>query len=154
VTEQGAWSYAAEAQQSLLFGYTKKQRAEWLAWHRSRDTGFGSTAVYALLTEAQYERVMSVGKRCFGQTGDVAGMTFFFSRQRDAIKKTATRLMPEGTVLARVGLDLRTLEAVFRHRDTWARRNIISATVTRTTASTLNANLRSNVQFLTARGWN
>lgn len=96
-------SDAAEAQASLLFGYTTKQRAAWLAWFRNYQAAYGCNTIYTLLTESQRKLVTSVGRRCFGPASAVDGMTFFFSLQRETTKKNAARMIPKGSVLARAG---------------------------------------------------
>jgi hypothetical protein len=108
---------------------------------------------YTLLTSDQRKVVASLGRRCFGPANVLAGMNFFFPRKDDRVRKNAAKLLPKGTVLARVGLDWKAAQALFGHWKTWKSRMVINATVSENAAPKVNAGLRSNVLFLTARGW-
>lgn len=148
----GRWTLAAEAQESLLLGYTDAQRARWIEAMNHDRPAYGCNTIYTLLNNEQRELVMSVGKRCFGPAAGLEGMTLFFHRQYDDLKKNALRLLPKGTTLARVGLDWKACEALFGSLKTTKPR-LASVVLSKMTATSTNAGLRSNVQFLTASGW-
>lgn len=146
----GQWTNAAEAQCSLLLGYTKKQRATWLAdmrQHRARG------AVYALLTPEQKRRVVSLGQRCFGDNKDLESITLLFSRKGTRLRPNALRLLPSNVTLARVALGEEMFRKLFGDQSTWKRGSSIEARIPKRLAAEVNRTLTSNVQLLTARGW-
>jgi len=96
--EDGRWSDAAEAQMSLLLGYTDAQRRAWLAAQRARHAAWGSPTVYAILTADQRRAVVATGKRVL-----VDGMRLFHPGDR-VLKRDAFRKLPAGATLARVAV--------------------------------------------------
>ncbi len=69
------------------------------------------------------------------------------------MKSNAAKLVPKGFVLARVGLEHATSRVLFGDYKKWSARGLTTATVSTKIAAAINAGLRSNVQFLSSRGW-
>jgi hypothetical protein len=92
------------------------------------------------------------GKRCLGPASAIAGMKLFFHRTAYQTKKPAVRLVPKGLTLARVGLSWKVSRKLFGHLRDWPR-SLVTVKISRRLAVAVNAGLRSNVQFLTTRGW-
>ncbi len=149
----GPWTDAAERQLSLLLGYTPKQRASWTAAFKHRQAAYGCLTMYTLLSAAQRETVEAVGKRCFGPASALAGMTFFFHRTREVLKKTAAKLVPKGQTLARVGFAWKASDELFGPPKQLKGRGLVKAAISKQFARTATQSLRSNVQFLTSAGW-
>lgn len=76
----GAWSFSSAAQESLLLGYTPQQRKAWLAGLRHERPVYGCNVVFTLMTTEQRDRVVDLGRRCFGSPNAVDGIKFFFHR--------------------------------------------------------------------------
>lgn len=149
----GAWTMAAEAQESQLLGYTSEQRERWLAAFRHRQAAYGCQTMYTLLTDEQRTTVMSLGKRALGPSSELIGRVFFFHRDREALKKNAVKLVPKGLTLARVGFDWRAAERLFGSWKKMKRRGLVKATVTKDFAQVAAESFQSNVQLLSSTGW-
>ena len=148
----GRWSDAAEAQASLLLGYTEKQRARWLAARREHQPAFTCATVYALLTAEQKRRVRALGQRCFGDDKQLASITLLRKRSDYGVRPDAARLVPRDLTFARVGLRWATFRKVFPKA--WnGHQEIVETRVAGRLAGEVNRGLTSNVQLLTARGW-
>lgn len=146
------WSAAAEAHQSLLLGYSKAQRRQWLAYHAQLRAAWGGKTVYALLTVQQRSRVEDVARRCFGPRDTLGDLRLFYHAGRELVRRDAHRQLPRGTTLARVGLTWRAHDALFG-RTTPRNRAFRSIAITDRRAPIVAGGLMSDVQFLTARGW-
>jgi hypothetical protein len=149
----GRWSLSAEAQRSLLLGYTANQRKRWLAWQRQRKAAETSLDLYTLLTAAHLKNAKNLGMRCFGTNEQMVGMSFFFPRgENSAPKDNAARLVPKGFTFARVGLSWKAAQELFGTFKTW-KSNWMTVQISEEQAHVISAGLKSNVQVLTARGW-
>jgi len=143
----GPWTKPSEAMEGLLLGYTPQQRKQWLAERQERYAGESGANVYALLTRSQKDAVVAVGKRYLP---DACELTVFAHESDFLLKPNAAKHAPAGTTLARFGLDWRLYRRLFVAK---ARRGVITATVPTKLAPAFHAAMRSNVQFLTRRGW-
>lgn len=141
-----AWTAPSEALRSLLLGYTEPQRERWIAWHRQRRAGDSGATVYALVSRAQRRAISDAGNR---YVADIGRLTLFARGRDDVLKPNAWRLVPRGTTIARVGVAWPVYRRLFDAR----RRGVITATVPKRLERVFHAGMRSNVQFLTARGW-
>ncbi len=146
----GGWTNAAEIQLSKLYGYSRQQSKAWLTYVRDKQPAWGRT-VYALLTTAQKRATAFVGKRCFGGKD----IKLFAHAADHGLMQAAVRLVPKGSTLARVGLDWRRYNAIFGLPDGPRIREhrVDAVELTTNLVPRFNAALRSNVQFLGARGW-
>jgi hypothetical protein len=138
------WTAPTEALRSLLLGYTAAQRERWLAWHRQRRAGDSCATVYTLLTRAQRRAISDAGKR---YVADIGWLTLF-ARNHDVLRSTAWRLVPRGTTIARVGLAWNVYRRLFK-----SARGVVTTTIPKRLESVFHAGMRTNVQFLTTRGW-
>jgi hypothetical protein len=143
----GAWTAPTEALRSLLLGYTAAQRERWLAWRRQRQAGDSCATVYTLLTRAQRRAISDAGKR---YVADIGRLTLFARDRDDVLRSTAWRLVPRGTTIARVGLAWNVYRRLFKPA---RRRGVMTAAIPKRLESVFHAGMRSNVQFLTTRGW-
>ncbi len=150
--EDGRWSRSAEAQHSLLLGYTAKQRKDWIAWRRQQKAAETCLDLYVMLTAQQRTTAKALGMRCFGTPEQMEGMTFFFPRNGTEPKATASKLVPKGQTFARVGLSWAATKQLFGEFATW-KRAWMSVKIARAQAPFINEGLKSNVQIMTARGW-
>jgi hypothetical protein len=148
----GHWSNAAEAQASLLLGYTDKERARWIGAMRELQPAYTCAQVYALLTVEQKRRVQSLGQRCFGTDEELASIRLLFKRNFYGMRPNAARLVPRDLTLARVGLRWATFRKLFPEFRN-GRQEVIAKQVPLRLAGQVNRALTSNVQLLTARGW-
>jgi hypothetical protein len=148
--ETGSWTDAHELHESALRGYTKAQRAAWLArrrWQRSE-------SIYTLLTREQRVRIELLDQRCLGRPGDAAGMVVFEHAQSHPVKRTAARLIPRGLTLARVIVPRRVHTELFGDVRTRARRRgVMTAQLSAATVKAINGTLRGAVQFLRGTRW-
>jgi hypothetical protein len=149
----GSWSFSSEAQESLLLGYTPSQRKAWMAAMRHERPAQGCNVVFTLMTADQRDRVVDLGRRCFGEPSMVDGMKFFFHRDYVAMQKNAFRLVPAGLTLARVGLEWKTSEALFGPWKALKRHGVVTAVASKKLVPRINESLRSNIEFLTRSGW-
>lgn len=108
--------------------------------------------LYTLLTDEQRTIVVSLGKRALGTSNELIGRTLFFHNTRDALKKTAVKLVPKGLTLARVGVTWKTTERLFGSWKTM-KRGFVKAAITKASAQDVADSFRSNVQLLTPKGW-
>lgn len=145
----GAWSLAAEAQASLLLGYTAVERAAWLADRRQRSAGYNCLTVYALLDDAARERAAAVGSRCFGAAQDIAGTRLFFHPGRELVRRDAFARVPGGLVLARAGLAWPAADELFGPRRSWGT-GLVEAAIPEGFDQRA---LRTPVELLTRKGW-
>lgn len=150
---EGRWTIAAEAQESQLLGYTAEQLKLWLVNIRQRQAAYGCKTVFTLLTEEQRHATMSLGMRALGPSDDLIGRIFFFHKDREALKKNAVKLVPQGLTLARVGLEWKATKNLFGSLNDMKRRGLVKATVTKDSALDVAESLCSNVQLLSSRGW-
>jgi hypothetical protein len=150
--DKAGWGYASEAQQSLLLGYTAKQRARWIDSMKQWWPGNGQAA-FMLLTRDERDRVVDLGMRCLGSPTEMEGMQLYANPTGWGVKENAFRQVPVGHTLARIGLHWKVFLEFFGAPGTWGRRKVLETTISKTLAKTLSRSLRSNVQFLTARGW-
>ena len=137
------WSEAAEAQQGLLLGYTKRQRAEWRARVAQRQAGWGCRTVYTLITPARRSAIAALGHRGFDPADRVE---LFLHRGLRELRRDAWKRIPKGLVLARVGLARDASRRLFRQRT-----DGIEQIATR--GERINRHLVTNLQILTSRGW-
>jgi len=144
---RSAWTAPTEALRGLLLGYTAAQRERWIAWHRQRRAGDSCATVYTLLTHAQRRAISDAGKR---YVADIGRLTLFARSRDDVIKPTAWRLVPRGATIARVGLAWDVYRRLFKPA---RRRDVMTATIPKLLESAFHAGMRTNVQFLTRRGW-
>ncbi|MCB9560703.1 MAG: hypothetical protein H6709_20510 [Kofleriaceae bacterium] len=149
----GGWTDAAEDQLGALLGYTPAQRAAWLADVRHRQAAWGCTTIYTLLTATQRARVRGLGQRCLGTPADLDGLAVFVHGRGHALRADAHRRIAPGLTIARVGVSRAAAAAIFGPPPARRPRGVVSANVTAEVAATLNAELRSDVQLLGARGW-
>lgn len=137
----GAWSDAAEDQQSALLGYTAAQRAAWHALHRAHQAAWGAATVYAVLDRAAVRAVARLGWRCFGE------LEVELLRHRNrALAPDAGRRVPRGTTLVRVALAWEAADVVFAG----ARGPLARA---RVAGPAINASVRGPIERWTSRGW-
>jgi hypothetical protein len=136
----GAWSDAAEMQESFLLGYSAAQRTAWLAEKRDESAAWGAPTVYALLTAAQRKAIEALGKRCFA-----AEKLQLMHPTGSNLRRNARTLVPAGFTLARVALGREMFDALF------GKRQRVDVPVEKIAET--NAALRSNVQFLDRGGW-
>lgn len=149
----GRWTLAAEAQDSLLLGYSLDQRATWLAKARWNRAAFGSATVYTLLTAAQRRRAIELGKRCFGDAAETTGMLLFVHGGNHGMVPSAARHVPSGCTLARAAIDHDLYLDLFDPKHRKRRRTVWQVALTAEHARELNAAMRSNVQFLVGKSW-
>jgi hypothetical protein len=149
----GRWTFAAEAQQGLLLGYSLDQRASWLAESRWTRAAFGSSTIYTLLTAGQRRRVVELGKRCFGDVAETTGMKLFVHGADTRLVPSAVRHVPAGMTLARAAIDHDLYIDLFDPAHRKRRHAVWHATLTDEHARELNAAMRSNVQFLAGKSW-
>ena len=147
--ESGRWSDSAEAQMSLLLGYTKAERRAWLEQQRWRQAAWGCVTAYTLLTAEQRAAVETLGRRCFGQNT----MTLIHHAELHLMKRNASALVPKHLTIARVGIERGFAGKLLGYSNRRKRTVIVSTTVSASRAKSLNAALRSNVQFLGPKGW-
>jgi hypothetical protein len=150
--DDGRWTLSAEAQESLLLGYTAQQRRRWIASERQRQAIATGLDLFTLLTPPQVRTARSLGMRCFGTPSDMEGMTFFFPRNNTVPKDDALALVPKGLTFARVGVRWPAAHKLFGQPSTW-KGTWMSVDVTAKQAQILSEGLATNVQRLTARGW-
>lgn len=146
----GPWTNNAEAQMSLLLGYSDRQIRAWLASLRYQRAAWGCATIYTLLNREQIRLVRSLGKRCFGPAGSMEGMRFHWPT--GTLKRGAFRLLPESTALARVGLEWDRFRALFG-RPPRAKRGLATATIEQASSAATTTAFTTSVQFLTASGW-
>ena len=149
----GPWTLAADAQHSLLLGYTPEQREVWLADVRHRQAAYGCKTVYTLLTEEQRASAVALGKRCLGAASELEGMNLFFHRTHELLKPDAGKLVPKDLTLARVGLDWKVVEPLFGSWEKLKPQRLVTGTITGKLGRQVTEALRTNVEFLTAGGW-
>jgi hypothetical protein len=150
--DDGRWTLSAEAQQSLLFGYTAAERKRWIAWQRQAYATRTSLGLYVLLTREQLANAKQLAMRCFGTPEQMEGLTLFYPRSATEPKRNAAALVPKGLTLARIGLSWPAARKLLGEDIGWPRK-WVSVTLTRTQARVVTAGLKSNVQVMTARGW-
>jgi hypothetical protein len=143
--ENIGWGASSEALEGLLLGYTAAERARWLAARRDRFAGDRGVNVYALLDRAHKEAVIAAGKRYLGAVSELR----LFAHDQLPLSSRARRLVPAGTTIARFALDWPVYRRVFG--DPIGR--VVTASISDELAPMLHAGMRSNVQFLTSRGW-
>jgi hypothetical protein len=148
--ESGAWSDAAERQQSDLLGYSAAERAAWLAELRHRAAGWGARTVYALLDGARVDAIDQLGRRCFGPPAAIEGLVFFVHGRGHPPRRDAARRAPRGFAIARAAIAEPARARLFGGR---TGRGVIEAVATARAAAAIAAGLRSSVELLTARGW-
>ena len=149
----GRWTFAAEAQDSVLLGYSLDQRAGWLADARWRQPAFGAATIYALLAAAQRRRTLELGKRCFGDVAETTGMHVLAHGAESRVLPSAAHKVPSGMTLARAAIDQDLYFDLFDPAHRKRRRGVWHATLTAEHARELNAAMRSNVQFLVGKSW-
>ena len=149
----GRWTFATEAQESMLLGYSLDQRASWLAESRWNQAAFGSATVYTLLTAAQRRRALELGKRCFGDVAETTGMQLFVHGDNARVLPSALRHVPSGCTLARAAIDHDLYLDLFDPKHRKRRRTVWQVALTAEHARELNAAMRSNVQFLVGKSW-
>ncbi|HEY1817618.1 MAG TPA: hypothetical protein VGG74_35000 [Kofleriaceae bacterium] len=149
----GRWTFAAEAQEGMLLGYSLDQRASWLADSRWRQSAFGTATMYTLLTSAQRKRTTELGKRCFGDAAEMAGMRLFVHGNDARMLPSAAARVPAGTTLARAAIDHDLYIDLFDPAHRKRRQAVWHATLSDEHARELNAAMRSNVQFLVGKSW-
>ncbi len=149
----GTWTDGAEAQASLLLGYTRSERAAWIERMRELRAAYTGLTTYALLSPEQTRRVRSLGQRCFGDADDLSAITLRFKRNDYGLRPNAYRLIPRDLTLARVALVGATFRKLFGDYKTWKRREVIDARVPERLAAEFNRALTSRVHLLTPKGW-
>jgi hypothetical protein len=148
----GRWSLSAEAQESLLLGYTDKQRKRWIAWQRQRKAAETCLDLYTLLTPTQLANARKLGMRCFGTAEQMKGMTFFFPRDGTVPKDDAAKLVPKGLTFARVGLSWKAAQEIFGDFKSW-KSKWMTVEISLANARVVSEGLKSNVQVLARSGW-
>jgi hypothetical protein len=145
------WTWASEIQMSRLLGYTKKQRTAWIEALRWERGWWGRAAVhYVLLSNPQRDGVVALGKRAFA---DPTGLTFF-GQHACGMKRNAAALVPKGITIARFGMPFDFGCKILGHPHERKRtRGVASGVVSKTIAPRINAQLRTKIEFLGARGW-
>lgn len=137
------WSEAVEAARSAIIGYTPAQIRDWMTWVRQRDAGAGVT-IYALVDRDRERAIRRLGRRCLGEPGSIAGMTLVVAET--AVNPRAHALVPRDHRFARFAVDGRwAMRVLFQRR--------LTVTVTPAVAKRINDFIRSDIQFLGARGW-
>nr|HEX4314497.1 hypothetical protein [Kofleriaceae bacterium] len=136
------WSEAVEAARSAIIGYTTAQIRDWMAWIRRYDLGLGLT-VYTVFDRARERASRRLGRRCLGDPASLVGTSLLVGHS--PLKARAHARVPRGHRLARFALDSRWASDLFGRRP--------SITVTPAIAARINDAIRSDIQFLTARGW-
>lgn len=145
----GRWSDAAENQASYLLGYTEEQRKLWLEASRQHRPAWTCATVYALLTSAQRKVVDSVGRRCFGPIQAITGMSLLYDGVGE-LKRNAFAMVPSRYTLARAGVRWAEFRTIFGKMN---EAKVYEKKVNRKVATLLNSALKSNIQFLTRKGW-
>ncbi|MEO8705462.1 MAG: hypothetical protein ABI867_35855 [Kofleriaceae bacterium] len=140
-----------ERQQSTLFGYSKEQQRSYSEHRQRRSVANGCAAMYVLCDAACRRSVESVGRRCLGPLTE--GMTVFRHPWRPYVKQTARALVPKGLVLGRFGLDWDVMARLFASLPPQRAPQLDRAVITKAQARELAEGMRTNVQFLTRRGW-
>ena len=147
-TSAGAWSEAAEAQQSQLLGYTAAQCEAWLASMRHQQAGFGCLTAYMLLDDHHRRTAVSLGKRALAPASELVGRELFSSR--DLLRPDAFERVPPARTLARVGLAWELDQQLFVERKP---RSVRRCAITPRLAQRVAEGIRTGVQFLSSRGW-
>lgn len=145
------WSFVAEEHESLLLGYTAAQRKRWIEAYKNDKASFGVNTLYTLLTTEQRRRVLALGRRALGSAEELVGRRLFFHPSR-ALRKSATRLIPKGTTLARVGYEWAATQRLFGSLRARGKKPL-DAKVTAALAQDVADSIRTNVELLGARGW-
>jgi|HubBroStandDraft_6_1064221.scaffolds.fasta_scaffold25409_3 hypothetical protein len=149
----GRWTFAAEAQEGVLLGYSLEQRASWLAESRWNDAAFGSKTLFTVLTTAQRRRAVELGKRCFGDAAETIGMQLFVHGDGHRLRPSAVNHVPRGLTLARAAIDTELYIELFDPAHRRRKRTVWHVTLTAEHARELNGAMRSNVQFLVGKSW-
>jgi hypothetical protein len=132
-----------------LLGYTKRQRQVWIEAQRWERGFWGGDVYYTLLSKEQRDEVVRLGNKAFPHP---AGLTFF---EHDCgMKRNAAALVPKGTTIARFAMPHRFGWEIVGGPSVKKRRGVVySGIVSKKLAPRINAQLRSNIEFLGARGW-
>lgn len=155
--EEGAWSDAAERQLSALLGYSARERRAWLAELRWSVAAWGAKTVYALLDAEARARAARLGRRCFGEPAEVAGMVLFAHAGGHALRRDAAQKAPRGVVIARAGIAPAAFARVFGRGGERGHGGgtgpVLEVIATARTAAVITDGLCSNVELLSAGGW-
>ena len=146
----GRWTFAAEAQEGVLLGYSLDHRARALADARWSRAAFDSPTVYALLDAARRRSTLDLGKRCFG---DVNGLQLFVHGESHRLLPSVASRVPKGFTLARAAVDHDCYAAMFEPEQRKRRRAVWTVMLAGDHARALNSAMRSNVQFLVGKSW-
>jgi hypothetical protein len=149
----GRWTFAAEAQEGVLLGYSLDDRARALADARWSRAAFDSPTIYALLDAARRRRTLDLGKRCFGDNSDIMGLQLFVHGDNYRLQPSAASRVPKGFTLARAAVDHDCYAALFEPEQRTRRRAVWTVKLAEGHARALNAAMRSNVQFLVGKSW-
>jgi hypothetical protein len=148
--ETRSWTDAHELHESALRGYTKAQRAAWIArarWQRA-------DSIYMLLTRAQRARIELLDHRCLGRPSDAVDLTVFRHTRAHPVMQNAARLVPRGLTLARVIVPRRVHAELFGDLGKRARRRgVMTAQLAEATVKAINGALRGAVQLLRGKQW-
>jgi hypothetical protein len=146
----GRWTFAAEAQESVLLGYSLDHRARALADARWSRAAFDSPTIYALLDAARRRSTLDLGKRCFG---DVDGLQLFVHGENHRLLPSVASRVPKGFTLARAAVDHDCYASLFEPEQRKRQRAVWTVTLAEAHARALNTAMRSNVQFLVGKSW-
>jgi hypothetical protein len=149
----GRWTFAAEAHEGLLLGASLDHRARALADARWARAAYGAKTVYALLDAARRKRAVELGKRCFGDAAETAGMQLFVHGSDHRLLPSVARHVPKGFTLARAAIDNDLYLDLFDPEHRKRRRAVWHVTLDAEHARGLNAAMCSNVQFLVGKSW-
>ncbi len=148
----GRWSDSAEDLHSHLLGYTPAQRKQWLKQRHQDGPAWTCATIYVLLTKVQRKLVESVGRRCLGPDDQLEGMTLLWHRG-GVLKQNVLPQLGRDQTLARFGLRWDTFFEIFGKFETMPKYGLHARPLTTELASNINAEMLSNVQFLTKSGW-
>lgn len=148
----GSWSDASEALEGLLLGYTAAERQRWIAARRQRAAADGCGTVYTIVSRDQRRAIDAAGRRYLG---DTTRLTLFVHGDGWQLRPDAPRLVPPGTTLARMGVAWDVYWRLFGRASKRGHRRpgVNTAAIPTKLAPAFHAAMRSNVQFLTRRGW-
>lgn len=143
------WSDAAEANHSLLLGYTQEQTSAWIAKQRHKRLGWVGKTMYLLMSSQHLQEMESLGRRCFpSRCGDpiVAVRPPFGVLKRDAHEN-----IPNDLVLGRVAVRGDVFKSLFPR--TSIKSELQTAYISDDNVRQINAAIESRIEVYTKSGW-
>lgn len=144
------WSNGAEYLESYILGYSADETTAWMERTIERRLSWKGTTTYILLPEDSIDKIDALGRRAF-PPGEIE-YTLFFSRSYRRLKKDALGRVPSGMTVARVALENKFFNRIFRNALSTTD-DIVSCRIAVDEGKIINASVVSKIEILTKDRW-